>query len=65
MNEDERETRDSKQAFLLLGTLMLLPIIFMYTGWSYWVFELDADLVQTLEARTEGWIAGLQMAALS
>ena len=44
---------------------MLLPIIFMYTGWSYWVFELDADLVQTLEARTEGWIAGLQMAALS
>jgi ATP/maltotriose-dependent transcriptional regulator MalT len=37
----------------------------MYTGWSYWVFELDADLVQTLEARTEGWIAGLQMAAPS
>ena len=27
------------QAFLLLGTLMLLPIIFMYTGWSYWVFR--------------------------
>jgi LuxR family maltose regulon positive regulatory protein len=27
--------------------------------------ELDADLAQTLEARTEGWIAGLQMAALS
>jgi cytochrome bd ubiquinol oxidase subunit II len=27
------------QAFLLLGTLFLLPIILMYTGWSYWVFR--------------------------
>jgi cytochrome d ubiquinol oxidase subunit II len=27
------------QAFLLLGTLLLLPIILMYTGWSYWVFR--------------------------
>jgi cytochrome bd ubiquinol oxidase subunit II len=27
------------QAFLLIGTLFLLPIIFMYTGWSYWVFR--------------------------
>ena len=27
--------------------------------------DLDADLVQALEDRTEGWIAGLQMAALS
>jgi LuxR family maltose regulon positive regulatory protein len=27
--------------------------------------NLDADLAQTLGARTEGWIAGLQMAALS
>ena len=27
------------QAFLLVGTLALLPIIFMYTGWSYWVFR--------------------------
>ena len=23
------------QAFLLIGTLFLLPIIFTYTGWSY------------------------------
>jgi cytochrome d ubiquinol oxidase subunit II len=29
----------SSQAFLLLGTLFLLPIILMYTGWSYWVFR--------------------------
>jgi cytochrome d ubiquinol oxidase subunit II len=27
------------QAFLLLGTLFLLPIIITYTGWSYWVFR--------------------------
>jgi cytochrome d ubiquinol oxidase subunit II len=25
------------QAFLLVGTLLLLPVILMYTGWSYWV----------------------------
>lgn len=27
------------QAFLLAGTLMLLPVILGYTGWSYWVFR--------------------------
>src|SRR5262249_33821790 len=27
------------QAFLLIGTLALLPVILMYTGWSYWVFR--------------------------
>lgn len=27
------------QAFLLIGTLLLIPVIFMYTGWSYWVFR--------------------------
>jgi cytochrome d ubiquinol oxidase subunit II len=27
------------QAFLALGTLFLLPIILMYTAWSYWVFR--------------------------
>ena len=27
------------QAFLILGTLFLLPIIVMYTAWSYWVFR--------------------------
>ena len=27
------------QAFLLIGTLFLLPIILMYTAWSYWVFR--------------------------
>ena len=27
------------QAFLLVGTLFLLPIIAMYTGWSYYVFR--------------------------
>jgi cytochrome d ubiquinol oxidase subunit II len=27
------------QLFLLIGTLFLLPVIFAYTGWSYWVFR--------------------------
>jgi cytochrome d ubiquinol oxidase subunit II len=27
------------QAFLLIGTLFLIPIIFAYVGWSYWVFR--------------------------
>lgn len=27
------------QAFLLIGTLVLLPVIFTYIGWSYWVFR--------------------------
>jgi cytochrome d ubiquinol oxidase subunit II len=27
------------QAFLLVGTLFLLPVILVYIGWSYWVFR--------------------------
>ena len=27
------------QPFLLIGTLFLLPVILMYTAWSYWVFR--------------------------
>jgi len=30
---------ESTQAFLLIGTLFLLPITLMYTAWSYWVFR--------------------------
>ena len=30
---------ESTQAFLLIGTLVLIPIILVYTGWSYWVFR--------------------------
>ena len=30
---------ESTQAFLLIGTLVLLPVILMYAGWSYWVFR--------------------------
>lgn len=34
------------QAFLLVGTLFLLPIILMYSAWSYWVFrgKVKADM---------------------
>src|SRR5665213_525183 len=36
----------STQAFLLIGTAFLLPVILMYTGWSYWVFrgKVRADI---------------------
>jgi cytochrome d ubiquinol oxidase subunit II len=36
----------STQAFLAVGTLFLLPVILMYTGWSYWVFrgKVRADI---------------------
>ncbi|MBI3677408.1 MAG: cytochrome d ubiquinol oxidase subunit II [Proteobacteria bacterium] len=36
----------STQAFLLLGTVFLLPVILMYTAWSYWVFrgKVRADI---------------------
>ena len=30
---------EGTQAFLLIGTLVLIPIILMYTAWSYWVFR--------------------------
>ena len=36
---DAARARRSAQAFLLIGTLFLLPIIIMYTGWSYYVFR--------------------------
>jgi len=29
----------STQGFLLVGTLVLLPVILLYTAWSYWVFR--------------------------
>lgn len=30
---------EGTQAFLLVGTLFLLPVILIYTAWSYWVFK--------------------------
>lgn len=30
---------ESTQGFLLVGTLVLLPIVLLYTAWSYWVFR--------------------------
>jgi cytochrome d ubiquinol oxidase subunit II len=35
----EAASSERTQAFLLIGTLALLPVILMYTGWSYWVFR--------------------------
>jgi cytochrome bd ubiquinol oxidase subunit II len=36
---DQAAASESTQAFLLIGTLMLLPVILVYTAWSYWVFR--------------------------
>jgi cytochrome d ubiquinol oxidase subunit II len=36
---DQAAASESTQAFLLVGTLILLPVILFYTGWSYWVFR--------------------------
>jgi cytochrome bd ubiquinol oxidase subunit II len=36
---EQAAASQSTQAFLLIGTLVLLPIILLYTGWSYWVFR--------------------------
>jgi cytochrome bd ubiquinol oxidase subunit II len=43
---DEAAASESTQAFLLVGTLVLLPVILLYTGWSYWVFrgKVRADI---------------------
>jgi cytochrome d ubiquinol oxidase subunit II len=35
----EAASSESTQAFLLVGTLFLLPVILLYTAWSYWVFR--------------------------
>lgn len=35
----EAASAESTQAFLAIGTMFLLPVILMYTGWSYWVFR--------------------------
>jgi cytochrome d ubiquinol oxidase subunit II len=42
----EAASSDRTQAFLLVGTLVLLPIILMYSSWSYWVFrgKVRADI---------------------
>jgi cytochrome d ubiquinol oxidase subunit II len=43
---DQAAAAPSTQAFLLIGTLFLLPIILVYTAWSYWVFrgKVRADI---------------------
>ncbi|MDW6025273.1 cytochrome d ubiquinol oxidase subunit II [Mesorhizobium sp. BAC0120] len=43
---DQAAASPSTQAFLLIGTLFLLPIVLVYTAWSYWVFrgKVRADI---------------------
>jgi cytochrome d ubiquinol oxidase subunit II len=36
---EQAAASQSTQAFLLIGTLVLLPVILVYTGWSYWIFR--------------------------
>jgi cytochrome d ubiquinol oxidase subunit II len=43
---EQAAASESTQAFLLVGTLVLLPVILFYTSWSYWVFrgKVRADI---------------------
>jgi cytochrome d ubiquinol oxidase subunit II len=43
---EQAAASQSTQAFLLIGTLVLLPTILLYTAWSYWVFrgKVRADI---------------------
>ena len=42
----ETASTPNTQAFLLVGTMFLLPIVLMNMGWSYWVFrgKVQADI---------------------
>jgi cytochrome d ubiquinol oxidase subunit II len=42
----EAASSPKTQAFMLVGTLVLLPVILLYTSWSYWVFrgKVRADI---------------------
>jgi cytochrome bd ubiquinol oxidase subunit II len=42
----EAASSPSTQIFLLLGLVALLPVILLYSGWSYWVFrgKVRADI---------------------
>jgi len=42
----EAAASPNTQAFMLIGALFLIPVILMYTGWSYWVFsgKVRADI---------------------
>ena len=33
----------ASQEFMLVGTVVLVPLILAYTGWSYWVFRGKVD----------------------
>ena len=35
----EAATVRSSQIFMLIGTALIMPLILIYTGWSYWVFR--------------------------
>ena len=30
---------ERSQVFMLVGTLIIMPVILAYTGWAYWVFR--------------------------
>lgn len=35
----EAATHRSSQRFMLVGTIIIMPLILIYTGWAYWVFR--------------------------
>ena len=39
----EAATDKSSQEFMLVGTVVVIPLILAYTAWSYWVFRGKVD----------------------
>lgn len=39
----EAATHRSSQVFMLVGTLIIMPMILGYTAWAYWVFRGKVD----------------------
>jgi hypothetical protein len=55
----EAASSEATQAFLAVGTLFLLSVILMYTGWSYWCSGARSGrisgIIETTRAGVEGW----------
>ena len=47
---------ERSQAFMLVGTVVIMPIILAYTGWAYWVFrgKVGDGGLSLIEQRSSG-----------
>jgi cytochrome d ubiquinol oxidase subunit II len=49
----EAASPPESQLFMLVGSLVLVPLILVYTAWSYWVFrgKVARRAIMSIEAR--------------